>query len=160
VSDEIVFDGSIITATTLGASDTVHLKGHTVSASDFARLLIINGGENFISGAYLVASADTSQNTWKLDHACTTDAGAGMTGRVPEKLTRPQEHMREFYDPKLPNQPSKGETRLLRYRAWPIALRRDFVGGCCRARSRCPRRSCSQPVSAILVPSLRGEGSL
>jgi hypothetical protein len=42
---------SIITATTPGATDTVHLKGHTVTASDFATLLIISGGENFISGA-------------------------------------------------------------------------------------------------------------
>jgi hypothetical protein len=70
VSDEIVFDGSIITATTLGASDTVHLKGHTVSASDFARLLVISGGENFIEGLYMVESIDTSVNTWALDRTC------------------------------------------------------------------------------------------
>ena len=117
----IVFDGAIITATTPGATDTIHLLGHAVTASDFATLLIISGGENFIDGLYMVESVDASMNTWTPNRTCSMGAGVSMTGRTLQKSVRRtpvekkdrtrEDHLRERYDPTLPSNPGNGEAR-------------------------------------------------
>jgi hypothetical protein len=110
-STEIVFDGALTTAVTAEASPTIYFRGYLVSTDDFGRLLIVNGGKNFVDGLYVVESVDTSMNSWTLDRTCTTGVGASMLGRALQKSIRRQDHVRELYDQKLPSNPGKGEAR-------------------------------------------------
>ena len=86
---QVVFDGSTITASTSGASDTITLTGYTVSNADKGNVLNITGGDNFTTGRYCIIAVNTGTNTWQLDRTCSTDAASGMTGRMGGAVAHP-----------------------------------------------------------------------
>ncbi|MGD9635914.1 MAG: hypothetical protein AB7I57_25265 [Pirellulales bacterium] len=81
VGTNLTLDGTLITASTSGASATITFggsTGHTPIAGDTANILIITGGTNFIPGTYSVDSV--SGSTWSLDRICSTDSATGLVG--------------------------------------------------------------------------------
>lgn len=79
-SDSITFDGTIVRATTSGASATITVIGHTVVSTDVSKILQITSGTNFIAGQYTVEAVDTAANTWTLNAVATTGSGSAMAG--------------------------------------------------------------------------------
>ena len=85
-SGENTFDGLSVTATTIGTSATIRLKGYWVSAADRWKFLAIRGGANFLIGVYEIVSVDPGSNAWTLSLPCTTGAGEGRTWRLCVKV--------------------------------------------------------------------------
>lgn len=81
-SPQVTFDGVTIRGTTSAANGTLTVVGYTVSAADAGNIVNITGGTNFIAGRYSVNSVTVGTNVWNLDRACTSAAGAAMTGRM------------------------------------------------------------------------------
>lgn len=76
----VSFNGTSVTASTSGASDTITITGHTVTSSDVGLTLRVTGGTNYTTGTYVVGSVSTSSNSWTLDRTCSTGNGSGLTG--------------------------------------------------------------------------------
>lgn len=81
-SPQVTFDGATITASNGGTSSTITISGYTVLATDAGNTINISGGTNFTVGVYTIVLTSVSANTWTLDRACTSGAGASMTGRM------------------------------------------------------------------------------
>jgi hypothetical protein len=82
-SAHVVFDGSIIAATTSGTSATITINGgYTVASTDVCNVLHILGGTNFTAGLYVIISVNTGANTWTLDANVSSGSGSAMTGNM------------------------------------------------------------------------------
>lgn len=79
---QVTFNGTTITATTVGAGATITITGYTVATTDNGNVLIISAGTNFTAGSYTIISVDTGLNTWTLNANVTTGAGTGMVGKM------------------------------------------------------------------------------
>jgi hypothetical protein len=101
----------IVTATTGETSACISLVGHSVSATDVDKVLVIRGGERFVIGTYKVKSIESGPNTWTLDRLCTTGAASGMIGKLVSAKARFHKEVPQYYDENLANNPGIGETR-------------------------------------------------
>lgn len=79
---QVAFNGTTITATTAGVSDTITITGYTVATTDNRNLIAITGGVNFTTGIYEIIAVNTGAGTWQLDRNCCSGAGTGMTGNM------------------------------------------------------------------------------
>jgi len=85
----VTFNGTTVTATTVGAGATITITGYTVITGDKCNVLQITGGVNYTASFYLITSVSTGANTWTLDHNVTTGAGTAMTGAMGGALATP-----------------------------------------------------------------------
>jgi hypothetical protein len=83
-SPHVTFNGTTVTATTAGVSDTITITGYTVlDPGDIGNVLKTTGGTNFVADErFEVRAVNTGANTWQLDRNITTGAGSGLTGRM------------------------------------------------------------------------------
>lgn len=89
---QVTFNGTTVTATTVGASATITITGYTVQSTDVGNGINIASGTNFTAGQYIITSVDTGANTWTMNSNVTTGNGAAMVGRMGgafSTLTRP-----------------------------------------------------------------------
>lgn len=81
-SPQTTFNGTSVTATTVGASATITITGYTVAAGDVGNLLRIASGTNYTAGLYQITSVNTGANTWTLDRNVSTGNGSALVGRM------------------------------------------------------------------------------
>jgi Right handed beta helix region len=88
---QVTFNGSTVTATTVGVGATITLLGYTATAADVGNCLQIASGTNFIAGHYFITAQGGT--TWTLDRNCTSGAGAAMVGRMGGGWADPQTNL-------------------------------------------------------------------
>lgn len=110
---QVDFDGVGVTASAAEFSNVIHVQGHKVLAAHEGMFLAIQGGVNFVAGAYQIMGVDPGAQTYTLNRPCSTGAATGLTGKMFRQTGQWHKPVPEYYDASLPNNVSQGEAREL-----------------------------------------------